>query len=155
MNFHIELQRDLHDTTVDFLYDALKRNDEIEPQFRDYGKFTYKDGTLFLDDKILTSKNDSTKFLELSTLAQKYGVTFVRQDLGFPDYKKTRKALQSGSEHINEIHPQNIEMTELPSAAEQVLQEIHEFLNQNEVLSQNEVYTQTDGLTFRELAGLD
>ena len=149
-----ELQSDLRDTKVDSFFNAFEEKYGEKSQFRDYEKFTYKDGALYLDDKILTNKNDPTKFLELSTLAQKYGVTFVRQDLGFPDYNKSmsskaRKALQSGSEQINEIHPQNIEMTELPQAAEQVVQEI------NEVLNQNEMQTQTEGLTFRELAGLD
>ena len=127
----------------------MKKSKKIKAQFRDYGKFEYKgDGHLFLDNKRLTNKDDPTKFLTLSTLAQRYGVTFVRQDLGFPDYEKSmstkaRKALQSGSEHINEIHQQNIEMTELPTAAEQVVQELNEVLNQ------------TEGLPLREVMGLD
>ena len=150
-----ELQRNLRNTKVDSFYENLqKRNQELEPPLKYYANFIYKDGALYLGDKLLTNKNDSAKFLALDTLAQKYGVTFVRQDLGFSDYKTSisaaaRKALQSSSDNINEIHPQNMEMTELPPAAEQVIQEI------NEVLNQNEVQTQTEGLTFRELAGLD
>ena len=50
---------------------------------------------------------------------------------------KARKTLQSGSEHINEIHPQNIEMTELPLAAEQMDQALNEALNQNEIQTQS------------------
>ena len=124
---------------------------ELQHDLRDTIMLLKKSMNTNHSSEIMKSLHIETAFLELSTLAPKYGVTFVRQDLGFPDYKKSmstkaRKILQSGSEHINEIHPQNIEMTELPPAAEQEI---------NEVLNQNEIQTQTEGLPLRELMGLD
>ena len=154
------LDEQLTKTKVDAFYDSIARKYGLKPNFINYEKFKYENGKLYFGGHEMTYKNDSTKFLALTSIQGKYGIDFIKNDLNLVDYTssskgldlKSREEINKISQPLNNIQVEGIPMQELPRVSEEVEQAVGKI---NEVLGKKEVLVQTEGLNFRELVGLD
>ena len=113
------------------------------------------------------------QFHSIDTLQRKYGVNFIRDNLGISDYKPPATRLKQGREAFqaliktkDKIATEEIPLQDLSSTGD--VQNTVDTANQVETSLQNSLtdwdlelpdvantHTQTEGLTFRELQGLD
>ena len=137
------------DNLVHDFYKAIDRDYGLSPTNIDYDRFVVgKDGELKLRVKNrrfqITSTAGTSKFLSLGTIARKIGgVSAVRKYLNLPDYKSKSKptpAFENLERKVDEAAKADDE--DLYTAADNVVGALS-------------AATQTDGLTFRELSGLD
>ena len=159
---------------VKTFYDEIGKRYEMTPGKIDYDQFKISDDgkTLFwvVGDKEIriTAKQGSAEFLSLGTLANEYnrvagrgGTLAVRQYLNLPDYRsktqisqQVRQALESTRNDLPDL--------ELSGGTE--LQDLTNTVNGTETAVKSletsltdwvHTDTQTEGLTLRELQGLD
>ena len=113
--------------------------------------------TLFLKDgdkDIQLTLKRGNGFISLSTLAKEIGIPGIRDLLSLPDYTSKTKSLSAKAvaslQNVENNLPDvdNIEMTDLPNAAETAVKEI-----ETSFIDLNETGTQTD-MTKREMDGI-
>ena len=158
---------------VKTFYDEIGKRYEMAPGKIDYDQFKISDDgkTLFwvVGDKEIriTAKQGSAEFLSLGTLANEYnrvagrgGTLAVRQYLNLPDYRsktqlfqQVRQALESTR---NDMPDLEVSGTELQDLTNTVIDTETAFKSLETSLTDwVHTDTQTEGLTLRELQGLD
>ena len=149
------------------------------PAIVNYGNFDIKDEILYVQpfgtsDEIPLEfkKGGIIRPFSLSYLARKYGTAFIRETLGFQDYEqktedctapssKTNTARVVNSRKKNNIQPNDvsntIELQELTNTAAKADATVETMLTDwnLELPDVANKRTQTEGLTLRELQGLD
>ena len=142
-----------------------------------YGNFDIKDEILYVqpfgtsDEIPLEFKKGSIiRPFSLSYLARKYGTAFIRETLGFQDYEQkpktaqhqaAKQTLQELSTAEKNIQPNDvsntIELQELTNTAAKADATVETMLTDwnLELPDVGNKRTQTEGLTLRELQGLD
>ena len=96
----LSLQQELLQTAVDNYYNAAAEAGLTPSLGRDPGKFELVDGQIRLKaypNLDLVNKR-SGRPLALSTLASRGGIKAIREDLGFPNWSRTRKTLSANGE---------------------------------------------------------
>ena len=158
---------------VKTFYDEIGKRYEMAPGKIDYHRFKISDNgkTLFwvVGDKEIriTAKQGSAEFLSLGTLANEYnrvaghgGTLAVRQYLNLPDYRsktqlsqQVRQALESTRNDMPDLEVSGTELQDLTNtvidtetAVKSLETSLTDWLHTD---------TQTEGLTLRELQGLD
>ena len=147
------------------------------PAIVNYGNFDIKDEILYVQpfgtsDEIPLEfkKGGITRPFSLSYIARKYGTAFIRETLGFQDfvqkpksaqYQAAKQTLQELSTVEKNIQPKDvtdtIELQELTNTATKADAAVETmFTDWNlELPDVANKHTQTEGLTLRELQGLD
>ena len=158
---------------VKTFYDEIGKRYKMAPGKIDYDQFKISDDgkTLFwvVGDKEIriTAKQGSAEFLSLGTLANEYnrvagrgGTLAVRQYLNLPDYRsktklsqQVRQALESTRNDMPDLEVSGTELQDLRNTVidtETVVKSLETSLT-----DWVHTDTQTEGLTLRELQGLD
>ena len=114
------------------------------------------------------TEGGKTDLYSLSALGKKYGTAFVRETLGFHDYKQKPKSAQQAKQTLQELSTvekniqskdvtDTIELQELTNTAAKADATVETMLTDwnLELPDVANKRTQTEGLTVRELQGLD
>ena len=155
---------------VKTFYDEIGKRYKMAPGKIDYDQFKISDDgkTLFwvVGDKEIriTAKQGSAEFLSLGTLANEYnrvagrrGILAARQYLNLPDYRsKTQLSRQALESTRNDMPDLKVSGTELQDITNTVI-DTETAVKSLETSLTDWVHTdtQTEGLTLRELQGLD
>ena len=159
---------------VKTFYDEIGKRYEMTPGKIDYDQFKISDDgkTLFwvVGDKEIriTAKQGSAEFLSLSTLANEYnrvagrgGTLAVRQYLNLPDYRSKTQISQQVRQALESTRN---DLPDLEMSGGTELQDLTNTVNGTETAVKSletsltdwvHTDTQTEGLTLRELQGLD
>ena len=158
---------------VNTFYDEIGERYKMAPGKIDYDQFKISDDgkTLFLvvDDKEIRipAKQGSAEFLSLGTLANKYnrvagrgGTLAVRQYLNLPDYRsktqlsqQVRQALESTRNDMPDLEVSGTVLQDLTNTV--IDTETAGKSLETSLTDWVHTDTQTEGLTLRELQGLD
>ena len=159
---------------VKTFYDEIGKRYEMTPGKIDYDQFKISDDgkTLFwvVGDKEIriTAKQGSAEFLSLGTLANEYnrvvgrgGTLAVRQYLNLPDYRSKTQISQQVRQALESTRN---DLPDLEMSGGTELQDLTNTVNGTETAVKSletsltdwvHTDTQTEGLTLRELQGLD
>ena len=145
------------------------------PAIVNYGNFGIKDEILYVQpfgtsDEIPLEfkKGGIIRPLSLSYLARKYGTAFIRETLGFQDFVQKPKSARQAKQTLQELSTvekniqskdvtDTIELQELTNTAAKADATVETMLTDwnLELPDVANKHTQTEGLTLRELRGLD